>query len=57
MPSFDDWLEALNRIFIKELQMGYTCFEDYDWYAEWDSEVTPRDAYEEWNLIAGPAAQ
>lgn len=53
MPSFDDWLKALDVHFIKLFGVPNSFFEDYDWYSEWNSEIMPREAFEEWRYIAG----
>ncbi len=53
MPSFSDWLEALDKHFMKAFGMPHSCFEDYDWYSEWSSEIMPLEAFDEWRYLAG----
>lgn len=51
--SFDEWLRQLDRIFNANYGIGYQDVEDYDWYAEFESECTPRESFEEWRLLNG----
>ena len=46
--SFDEWLRAVDKLFLANLGMGSEAFEDYNWRDEYESEVTPEDAYLEW---------
>lgn len=54
IDPFKAWLKELDKIFNEELGLGYDDFADYDWHAEFEGDNTPRDSYEEWNLMAGP---
>jgi len=49
--SFEKWMVALN--FLMKTEFGFTeddLLEGYNWRDEYDSEVEPRDAFEEWKI-------
>lgn len=54
--TFEEWLKELDRLFLEYFGVGYRDVEDYDWWAEYEGENTPTEAFEEWKLIAGPDA-
>lgn len=47
---FEAWLAELDRHFIAKYGMSHTDFEDYDWWGEFESEVSPFEAFTEWKL-------
>ena len=52
--TFEVFMTQVSRIMMKDIGMGADDVEDYDWHGEWEGENSPRGAYEEWKLIAGP---
>ena len=48
--TFEELLEALDKLFIEKFGVGHETFDDYNWDDEFDSEVPPDDAFEEWCL-------
>ena len=53
MPTLIEWIKELDKIFIKTFGMNYDDFEDYDWKAEWEAEISPEESFEEWRYLAG----
>lgn len=53
MPSFDDWIKALDVHFMGIFGMLHNDFEDYDWYAEWEAQHMPKESFDEWRMLAG----
>ena len=49
--QFEAWMNHVSELFMAEFGMGPDDFEDYDWWAEYDGENTPRDSFEEWKLL------
>ena len=46
--SLSDWLKELDKFFMCFFGVKHSDFEDYNWDDEYDSEVSPQDAFEEW---------
>ena len=46
-----DFLSEIDRMMMADMGMTHSDFEDYNWNDEFDSEVEPADAYEEWKLM------
>lgn len=47
---FDEWLEELDKLFLADMGTTHNDFDDYNWNDEFESEVEPADAYEEWKI-------
>lgn len=48
MTKFDVWMSELDRLMFNAFRKFHVDFEDYNWYDEFDNDVTPEDAFEEW---------
>ena len=46
--GFQGWMTKLDRLFIAKYGLTHNDFEDYNWFDEYDSEVSPEDAFDEW---------
>lgn len=46
--SFRAWMRLLDRIFNRQYQMNHDDFDEYNWFDEWENDVTPDDAFCEW---------
>lgn len=51
---FESWLKELDGFFMEAYGLSHTDFEDWDWYAEFDSDNSPLDAFREWQAINQP---
>jgi len=56
MPSFEEWLKELDKIFIQTIGLTHDDVEDYMWHDEYEAECSPEESFAEWNLQAGPAS-
>lgn len=45
-----DFLSEIDRMMLADFGMTHNDFEDYNWDDEFESEVEPADAYEEWKI-------
>ena len=41
----------LDKIFNAQYKMNHDDFDDYNWFDEYDNDVTPDDAFYEWKCI------
>jgi len=48
--GYERWLKDLDMIFNEAFGAGHECFDDYNWWDEYESEHSPEDAFEEWKL-------
>ena len=45
--TFEQWLEKLDKIFIRKTGLSYQDFEDYHWMGCFEDEMTPNEAFKE----------
>jgi len=45
-----EFLKEIDRLMMEDMGMTHGDCEDYNWVDEFDSEVDPEDAYEEWKI-------
>ena len=43
------WLEELDKIFLREFFQPRRNFDDYNWFDEYDNDVSAEDAFAEWD--------
>lgn len=48
VSPFEAWLVELDTFFSAEFAMSHNTFEDYNWLGEFESLVSPQDAFDEW---------
>lgn len=46
--TFEQWMIELDKVFVKQLGMDSSCFEDWNYYIAWEDGLTPREAYKSW---------
>ena len=49
--AFTTWMYELDQLFQAEFGSSHVDFDDYNWNDEFDSEVDPKDAFEEWQCM------
>ena len=48
MTSFDVWMSKLDSLMFEEFHKYHVDFDDYNWFDEFDNDVDPEDAFDEW---------
>ncbi len=48
--KFQAWKDELDELFINHFGLCHDDFEDYNWSDEYNSEVPPEDAFDEWKI-------
>jgi hypothetical protein len=48
---FESWQRELDGFFQSEYGQNHSDFEDYNWFDEFDNDVSPGDAFEEWKCL------
>lgn len=46
--NFNTWLNEVNKLAIADVGRPVDDYEDYNWFDEFDNDVDPDDAYDEW---------
>lgn len=54
MISYEDWLKALDVIFVKEVGATHDMFEDWNWYDDYEADCPPQESFDEWNGFQQP---
>lgn len=48
---FESWQRELDGFFQAEYGQNHSDFEDYNWFDEFENDVSPGDAFEEWKCL------
>jgi hypothetical protein len=48
---FQEWMDKVDEHFHAHYGMSHNDFEDYNWFDEFDNEVSPDDSFEEWRCM------
>ena len=51
MSRFDVWMSKLDTLIFSEFGKYHNDFTDYNWYDEYENDVEPEEAFDEWKLI------
>lgn len=48
MISYENWLKALDVIFVKEVGATHDMFEDWNWHDDYEANCPPQESFDEW---------
>lgn len=54
--TFKEWLEEIDKLLVRIMGLDHMDIEDYDWYSEWSSGMSPEESVGEWDLLVGPSS-